>query len=355
MPSLSELPTELRQQILLLALPETNRVESAIPFQYIHLFHINRRLRADMGAIAPIWAPIHFISHPTSLTSCRPRTRGWNCNSICLDVFYNAFLGRFANKFGNVYSHRTIPIGHPELIEDWINAVPFLPVDVREIYVDVTPAPIDKREHHPKWPECGPPWLDLFLSLDKTARWVLDSHVTDVAALIRTLDQRYGGRARIRLCGRLSEKSRGFVEALRREVGRGMQFVGTWVENRDAFKAYVSSEFDCPMIRREGRCGTHKMPFAWLAGVEWSREAGNVYTALADVHTLVDCRESLKDIARFCDSKDECVVLSAPRGRGSVPHISDLIRMFQHHVAADLRLKTVDVGEGEGRHVEVWR
>ena len=49
------------------------------------------------------------------------------------------------------------------------------------------------------------------------------------------------------------------------------------------------------------------------------------------------------------------MALSAPRGVGSVAPTGDLIRMFQHHIAADLGLKTVDVGEGEGRHVEVWR
>jgi hypothetical protein len=344
MPSFLELPAELRQQILLLALPETNRVEPAIPTQFIHLFHINQRLRADMAAVASIWTPIHYISHPTSLTSCAPRTRGWNCSRICLDLFYTSFLGRIVNRYNNpgaAYS------GHPELLFDWLNAVPFLPDDVKEVWLDVTPAPVDKREPHPKWHECGPPWFDLFVHGDAAARRFLGGHVQEIAALVVRLDERYGGRAKIRLCGRLSEKSAFFVEGVGREVGREMEFVGSWISSEDALKAFVSSRFTCAMVRKQGRCGAHKMPLAWLAGVDWSRETGNVYTELADQGGKFFCLHNLEKLGGFCDSEDECVALNPPR--------IDLQRIFQHRIAEDLGLKTVEAGEGDGRHVVVRR
>lgn len=329
-----------------MALPETNRVEFAVPTQFIHLFHINQRLRADMSAVASIWTPIHYISHPTSLTGCAPRTRGWNCSRICLDLFYTSFLGRIANRY--TYRGPTSFL-HPELLEDWINAVPFLSDDVTEIWLDVTPAPVDKREPHPKWLYCGPPWLDLFVHGDAAARRFLGGQVQEITALVQRLDERYGGRVKIRLCGRLSEKSKFFVEAVGQEIGREMEFVGSWVEDEDALKAFVKSWSTCPMVTKEGRCGTHSNAFAWLAGVAWSRETSSVYTEIADRGVEVFCRESLKDIARFCGSEDECVVLAASASR------RDLVRTFQHRIAADLSLKTVEAGEGDDRRVVVRR
>lgn len=225
--------------------------------------------------------------------------------------------------------------------------MPFLPDDVRDVWLDVTPAPVDKREPHPKWRGCGPPWLDLFVHGDAAARRFLGSHVHDVAALVERLDERYGGRANIRLSGRLSEKSAFFVEAVGREVGRVMEFVGTWVSNEDALAAFALSRFTCPMARKEGGCGTHSNDFAWLADVAWSRETGNVFTELADQGGEWFLQDTLKIIARFCGSKDESLVFVPPR--------SDLKRMFQHQIAAILGLETVEVGEGNDRHVVVRR
>ncbi|KAF3043006.1 hypothetical protein E8E12_010054 [Didymella heteroderae] len=344
MPSLTELPTELRQQILLLVLPKTNRVESAVPTQFIHLFHINQRLRADMSAVSSIWTPIHYISHPSSLTSCAPRTRGWNCSRICLDLFYTCFLGRIMNRYNNRGAAFS---GHPELLLDWDNAVPFLPDDVREIWLDVTPAPVDKREPHHKWRECGPPWFDLFVHGDAAAKRFLGGHVQEVAALVKRLDDRYGGRVSIRLSGRLSEKSAFFVEAVCQDVGRELEFVGTWVSNEDALSAFVSSRLSCRMVRKAGRCGTHTNTFAWLASVAWSRETGNVYTQLEDRGFDWELLESLKIIASFRDGNDECAMLASLR--------DDSIRTFQHQVAADLGLSTVEMGDGDDRHVVVRR
>ncbi|KAF1933127.1 uncharacterized protein M421DRAFT_415491 [Didymella exigua CBS 183.55] len=339
MPFLTNLPTELRQQILLLALPETNRVESAVPTQFVHLFHINQRLRHDMSAVASIWTPIHYISHPSTLTSCTPRTRDWNCSRICLDLFYSSFLGRIVNRYSN---QSPASYAHPGLVLDWINAVPFLPRDVNEIWLDVTPAPAEKRVHHPRWHECGPPWFDLFVHGDHAAQRFLGGHVQDVAVLIRALEKRYGGRVSIKLSGRLSVKSVFFVQAIRKEVGREKEFVGSWVSNEDALGASVSSEL-CPMARETGRCGMHML--AWLVKVVWSKDTGDLYTELAN-----ECSEwmLIRDVKKIAEVHEGEVRVVLPLGDG-------LRRAFQCQVATDLGLKTIESGEGGDRHVIVQR
>jgi hypothetical protein len=344
MPSLTELPTELRQQILLLALPETNRVELAVPTQFIQLFHINQCLRHDMKAITPIWTPIHYISHPSTLTSRAPRTRGWNCSRVCLDLFYTSFLGRIVHRHQDPSRH-----SHPELLIDWINAVPFLPEDVDEVWLDVTPAPVDKREPHPTWRECGPPWFDLFIHSDFAAMRFLGAHVEDVAVLVKTIDQHYGGRVRINLSGRLSEKSAYFVESVSLSADRKLEFVGTWVSNEDAFVAFMSSKFSCPMMQATGRCGTHAL--AWLGTVGWSRETGNMYAELVNEVSEWLLVGDVKQIAKLRNVVD--AVESGTERMVVLPPAGGLRRSFQHRVAADLGLTTVEAGERHDRHVVV--
>lgn len=344
MPSLTELPTELRQQILLLALPETNRVESVIPTQFIHLFHINQCLRQDMSAVAPIWTPIHYISQPSTLTSCAPRTRGWNCSRICLDVFYAAFLGRIETRF---WTHGSPNHKHAELVLDWINAVPFLPQEVEEVWLDVTPAPAEKRVPHPRWRECGPPWFDLFLHGDLPARRFLGGHVQDVAELVRKLDERYGRRLSVKFSGRLSVKSEFFVQAVGQEVGREIEFVGSWVSNEGVLGAAVSSRLLCSMAREHGHCGSHVL--AWLSGVAWSREAGDVYADLVGpgrVHEVLVIGD-VEAIANFFKSEGE--------GMAMQPLGNELRRTFQQRIAVDMGLRAVETGEDDDKHVVVSR
>ncbi|KAF9700558.1 hypothetical protein EKO04_001495 [Ascochyta lentis] len=343
MPSLTQLPTEIRQQILLLVLPDTHQVESAVPKQFIQLFHVNQRLRLDMGAVAGIWTPLHYISSPCTLTSRAPRTRGWNLNRICLDLFSTSFLGRIVNRYSTgppTNNHRYL---HPELIAFWTNAVPFLPKDIREVWLDVTPAPAEKRMHHPTWRECGPPWFDLFVHSDHASRRFLGGHIQDMAALARKIDDHCGGRVEIKLSGTLSVKSAFFVEAVGQGIDKEWEFVGTWVTNEDVLAAAVSSQLSCPMARKKGWCGTH--PLAWLGNVAWSKETGDAYARLADQGFDRMLVGDIKRLAKLCDG--EGVVVLPP---------DSILRMtFQHRVAVDLGLKTVEAGEGSDKHVVVRR
>jgi hypothetical protein len=97
------------------------------------------------------------------------------------------------------------------------------------------------------------------------------------------------------------------------------------------------------MAREKGRCGTH--PLAWLGNVAWSKETGDAYAGLAGQGFDWTLIEDIKKVAKLCDGEDMIVLLPE----------RTLRRGFQHQVAADLGLKTVEVGEGIDRHVVVRR
>lgn len=336
MPSLTELPTELRQQILLLVLPEMNRVESGVPAQFIQLFHINQRLRLDMSAVAAIWTPVHYISSPSTLTSRTPRTRGWNLSRTCLDLFYTSFLGRIMWRHN--IGHPTNYL-HPELITLWTDAVPFLPRNVKEVWLDVTPAPAEKREHLYEA-------LGVFVHDQHASQRFLRGHVQDVAALVERIDEHYGGRARIKLSGMLSAKSAFFVKAVGRKIGRELEFVGSWVLRDDVRCARLGAAVTQETLwraRNLGWCGTPTS--AYLSNVAWGTKTGLVYAKLAEQN-----RGSavIADVITFAELQDGEGVVALPRaGR--------LRRAFQHRVAADVGLKTYEASEGDDRHVVVRR
>ncbi|KAJ4992787.1 hypothetical protein SVAN01_01833 [Stagonosporopsis vannaccii] len=243
MPPLTQLPTELRHHILLLALPSINRVESPAPIH--HLSHINQLLRHDMRAIAPLWVPTHYISFPSSLTSRFPPTRGYNLTRICLDLFSSSFLGRIMWRFP-VQNPSTYT--HPELIAAWTAAVPFLSAQVKEVWLDVTPAPAEMRQVHAA--------LDVFVGTEYAAMRFLQGHVGDVAALVTRIHEHYEGRVRVRLTGRLSTKSAFFINAVGGKIGRELEYTGSWASSDEArcprLGEAVTQETLCPLVG-EGR------------------------------------------------------------------------------------------------------
>ena len=70
-PSLINLPTELRQQILRLVLPDTNGKDSPWPTQTTSLWFGNRRLLLDMGPVIDIWSLSHCNSFPSSISNTK--------------------------------------------------------------------------------------------------------------------------------------------------------------------------------------------------------------------------------------------------------------------------------------------
>lgn len=330
-----QLPAELRQKIILLVFPSTNCVET--PANFIYLSHINRLVRNDFHTLLSVWTPLHYISHPSTLTAQRPPTRGYNLSRICLDLFSAAFLGRIEWKARTVHAANYT---HPELIDLWLNAVPFLPKDTKVISIDITPAPTEARSPAAE--------RDVFLSGASAARRFLRGHVRDVAMLIKAIIVHYAGLVDITLAGRLSTKSSFFISAVSRRVGRPLSFKGTWISAADArcarLTAAVAQRLICPLARQGGTCKKHAL--AWLSDVVWSERTGWVYDRFAKTGYAYAVIKDVELIAKLIIEQG---------GEGEVVMSPDrsIFRAFQHRVARDLGLLTREEGTESERYVVV--
>ncbi|KAH6643510.1 hypothetical protein C7974DRAFT_381692 [Boeremia exigua] len=241
-------------------------------------------------------------------------------------------------RFGD---HNPANYTHPELVATWYCAVPFLDPGVRELWIDITPAPVDKR---------GRPQalLDVFVSEEFSAMRFLNGHVKDVTLLITRIDRHYEGRVRVRLTGRLSTKSLVFVKAVRSQLGRELEYEGTWISADDARRArlgaVVAQETLCTLTRAGGRCAAHTL--AWLSGVSWSMKTGIIYVKLAEKGLGYAVMQELKKMgqlrAHIGGTKEGVLVL---------PPAHRLRRAFQHQVAADLGLQTAEADGKDSRYV----
>lgn len=338
--SLLYLPTELRQQILSLALPDTNRIGSFWPAQILSLFHINQRIRQEMDAVIGMWSPLHYVSTPSFLTNPQPQPLGQpKVERICLDLFHESEANRI---MWSCYCSDPSTWTHPELIAAWAGAVPLLPKCVSEVWLDVTPAPAKKREQN-----CLA--LNRFVHGKCASRKFLAGHVRDVAALVRSIDEYYNGRVSVVVTGRLSTKSAFFVEGVSVASGRDVEFVGEWVSSDDARFARIGEAVQRMTSRRQTwqgkRCG-EMHPLAWLRDVVWDEKSRFVFARAAHAYQEGAVVDDLRRIAEFKVGQSEELLL---------PPAGSLRRAFQHRTAADLDLKTVGEGDGDDRHVVVRR
>jgi hypothetical protein len=335
MSRLTQLPTELRQQILLLALPDTNRIGSST--QVLRLFHIDKLLREDMATVVALWSPLHYISHPTALSSPMPRTLNWKIDRICLDLFYTSDIKRMACI---CYCYGPETWTHPELIAAWADAVPLLPAGVKEVWLDVTPAPAEKRNKHRMI-------LNLWVNDRRVSEAFLGGHVDDVAALVKRIDQHYGGSAQVLLTGTLTPRCQWYLPEVNEMVGREMKFQGTSVSAEEARFASIDDGVRRITSRKkewQGKRRGDRHPLSWLHVVTWDERTKFLYAALAFEGMETAALDDLKKIADFRDGEGEL----------ALPPTSKMRRAFQHRVAADMGgLKTVGVGEGDDRHVVV--
>lgn len=337
MPSLPDLPTELRQEILRLALPDTNRIAVPWPPQITSLFLVSKTLFRDMATVMETWSPLHHIASASAIPRTgdrRTHTAAPKLARICLDLFHAADVARIS---WTCYCSGAAFWTHPELVAAWAAAVPRLPRCAAEIHLDVTPAPAAKREQHPLI-------LNQFLRDKRASRTFLAGHVRDVGALVRRIDEHYCGRARIVLTGALSARSAFFVEQVGVEAGRDVEFVGSWAEVRIASLGEAVLGLTSRKHMWQGKRRGDGHPMAWLRVVEWNRRTVFLFARLADKGLEVDAVGDVKRIAEF----------RGQDGRLSLEPAESLRRAFQHRVAADLGFETIGEGEEGERHVAVW-
>lgn len=336
MASLIQLPTEIRQQILTLALPYTSHIDSFK--QVLQLFHINRRLRSDMGPVIDVWSPMTYVYTPSELSRSAPRPLNWRLDRICLDLFHESERDRIGCT---CYCLGESKYSHHELIAAWADAVSLLPKNVKQLWLDVTPAPTDRRTLNQFT-------LRRFVHNKCAAKVFLGCHVQDVAALIKSIERHYDGSVQVALTGTLSTHSTFFVDSMSEEIGRQLEFVGSWVAPEDArFEKISDAVLRLTSAKRgwPGKKRGEKHRLVWLRDVVWMNKTKFLFARLAKDGLEATVMEDVRRMAEF--RADEGKVELA------LPSSSSLRRAFQHSVAADLGLKTASDGVGEDRHVVV--
>lgn len=339
--SLPGLSTEIRQQILHIALPDTHKIAFPWPSQITSLFLVNKLLFQDMKTVMSTWSPLHYISNPSSLAlTHNNRSYSPKLERICLDLFHASEVDRIQ---WTCYCQGVERHTHPELIEAWAAAVPQLPESAREIHLNITPAPAATRKQHRLF-------FRKFIHDERASGNFLIGHVHDVAALVQRIDKHYGGRVKIVLTGTLSEKSAYFVDQVRLWAERDVDFVGDWVFSADVQWASLNEAVDRMTSRKmmwQGKRSGDKHPMVWLRDVKWSRKTSFLFTRLADEGLEMESIGDVKKIAEFRNAQGELELALEPA--------SSLRRAFQHGVAVELTLTSAGRGDGDDRHVVVRR
>lgn len=337
MPSLPDLPTELRQQILLLALPDTHRIDFPWPPEITSLFMINKRIFQDMATVMETWSPLHYISFPYSIAPTDSnRTYAPKLERICLDLFHASDANTIQ---WTCYCQGASRYTHPELIEAWAAAVSQLPHCAKEVLLDVTPAPAAVRNQHRLF-------LRKFIYDKCAAKVFLGGHVQDIAALARRIDEHYGGLVKIDLTGTLSTKSAFFVEQVSLLAERHLEFEGEWVSNADARWASLNEAVQRLTSRKltwQGKKSGDKHPMVWLRDVQWGRKTLFLFARLADEGLEAEAVDDVNKIAEFREMRGELELALEPA--------TALRRAFQHGAAAELTLTSAGEGDGDERHV----
>lgn len=290
-----------------------------------------------MVTVVSIWSPLHYVSRPDALSRPMPRTLNWKIDRICLDLFYTSDIGRIT---WTCYCRHPGMWTHPELIAAWAEAVPLLPDGVKEVWLDVTPAPAKKRNQHRMI-------LNRFIDDQRVSDKFLGGHVSDVAALVTRIDQHYGGSVQVLLTGTITPKSRYFLSQVNESVGRELEFRGPSISAEDLQFAKINNGVLRMTSKKRGWTGRRrgdKHPLSWLIYVTWDRRTELLYALLAHEGMETAALDDVKKIAEFRNGEGEL----------ELPPASKLRRGFQHCIAADMGgLKTVGVGEGDDRHVVV--
>lgn len=344
MPSLTDLPAELRQQILLHALPATIQIGTPWPREILSLFLTNKLFHHDMLAALPTWSPLHCIRTPASLPIApqtlrlRTRTLAPRISRISLALFHDTDTARIESTY---YWGDAMHATPASPVAGWSQAVARLPPGVDEVLLDVTPAPRGVRDKHPLvWKR--------FVGGRRAGERFLGGLVEQVAALVRGVEERCGDGMRVELTGWLSVRSAFFVERLGEVLGREVEFLGEWVTGEEARVARIADAVRSLAAKKHmwsGKRRGDENPLVWLRDVVWDRKTGFLFSRLADEGGEAAAVDDLKRIAESRAGQNELVL----------PPAESLRRAFQHRVAEDLGMKSAGEGEGDDRHVVVRR
>ncbi|KAH7067435.1 hypothetical protein BKA63DRAFT_117965 [Paraphoma chrysanthemicola] len=391
MPSLTTLPTELRRLILSSLLPETHSLPFPIrsttptpfPRAILNILHTNHLLRADTSHLLSTWSPIWSIPSPIYLTTPNPNfdnndnaTQSSKSNlstwlpstnlegtrktprleRICLDVWHESDRNRITWTCFCVGEDNWT---HHDLVAAWASAISYLPrpprgssAGVKEVYLDITPAPAALRDKHR---------IAVYPLLhDKRVQTFLTCHIEDVDNLVRWIHCYYDAKVEVKLIGTLSVRSAFYPDAIVASVFMAevwCEWVGTLIPvHVGRFHKLSTSVHRLVHTRDVGQASKRGEVHPWkeLEGVEWGRDMTWQWAVVADMdgdEGGVDrCVDDLKRIAEFAWGKEEIGLAEMEMDRGG-----NVRRKLQHLLARDIGLTTQSVDEGEERRVTVRR
>jgi hypothetical protein len=351
MPCLLNLPAELRQKILLLALPDEDRVGAQWPCSasILTLLHICRCLREDMGEVIGVWEPKStVVPYPYLITRVGKQTAeiagkesGPKDNRVCLQIFQDADPDRI--KWTCYCVHRE-KYTHPELIEAWLGVVPQLPSHISSILLDVTPAP--------GWMRRKADYVSEALIHDKrAAKKFLGFHIDDIFRIIVNINRHFRGNIQIQLSGTLSMKSQGFVaEVVARTAAAGIDvsYSGNWVteQKADGLKMQKAINNIAPkQAMRQARKNQEPFQLDFLRRTRWSKDS-KVLMAQVEAEWGEDVSTGhLRKVAEFVVNPSARVLTMEPTG--------NIRRALTHNLAKDMGLETRSENHGENRFVVV--
>ncbi|KAF9700562.1 hypothetical protein EKO04_001760 [Ascochyta lentis] len=329
MPFLTDLPTELLREILLLTLPDTSKADAPWPTMIISLFSINQRIRVEMSPVIDSWSPLHHIFFPPSISTQKTptltvdgQTHSPKVQRICLDFFHEPAADRIK---WTCYCGNQSTWTHPELIRAWADAVPFLPQGLQEVQLDITPAAAVERGRRQIF-------VDRFVSGKCAARKFLAGH-----------DWGCGG------AGSDYRDASGSVGVCSCWAVEHQDFVGTWVRSGDvrfAIREAVVQMSSRKQMWHGKQCGGRHL-LVWLRDVVWTRKTDDLFAILAHAGHEMAVIDDVGMIAEFEAAQDSLELKMSPE--------EALRRAFQHRVAVDMGMETVGEGEGNDRHVVVRR
>jgi hypothetical protein len=353
MPSLIDLPTELRQRILSLAIdfPDTLTLDKPFPREVLNSLHISFRLRLDTAHLISSWSPIHYISQPAQLNNLPLKPTSITINNtiytplfhrICLDLFHDSEVDRIT---WTCYCFGPEKYSHPELIAAWASVVHLLPTDgIKQVYLDVTPTPGSRRPGTQHRIITNP-----FL-YDKRVQKFLANHITDVSALLGAVHEHFPCGAKLALTGSLSEKSSFYTSALQRESGlEGLKFEGEWITGDEARFAKIHAAVERIVSKQaiaQAKFRGEEHPLAWLQTKKWGKDVKWTFAKVADQGDEDAAVQDLRTLVDFMTDEESKEVSLQPAS-------SDR-RAFQHKLVTGLgSMASGSVGEGDERHVVV--
>jgi hypothetical protein len=351
MSTLTTLPVELRQHILLAAVEEEQIVGHAWPQTLLSLLQTCRLLHDEMRWVLTSWSSSTWVlQKPQDLTgapslSLNEQTFRPPLHHLRISIFHETAIEVINTACWAMERLQYVRTG---LVQTWIEAVPLLPQGIEEVLLDVTPAPGWMCAPHQKMQ------LDALLLEHRIARYFMNAHVDDFVNLVLKIRGHYAGKVVVKLTGTLSRRSKKFVDEVVSQCEDKfitVEWAGEYVSEEDGAAAQLqriahelAPEKKTPQMDAEDWQRASRLAF--LRDVQWSEKSRRLVAPGED--------DDLDDLKKKINTMAELVVNESHRYLtlpSTEPGYDDLIQ----NVAQDIGWKTTYEGEGDNRQILFYK